>query len=207
MIHHVSSAPEVKRSGCLLETEKFYHIIEVYKENVIPLKELVAKREPKKIAITFDDGLADVYTIAYPFLKERNLPFTIFVVSDFIGKSGYLTKEQLMKMSQDPLITIGAHGVTHEILTKLDEEHRRIEIVESKKLLEEIIGKEVSDFAYSHGAYDSNCLELMKVYKRGYTAFSRPYNTFIRNPYLIPRFNLDNACFKQNQKILEKKFK
>lgn len=43
---------------------------------------------PKRpIIITFDDGYRDNYEIAYPILKSRNIPASIFVATDYIGSN------------------------------------------------------------------------------------------------------------------------
>jgi peptidoglycan/xylan/chitin deacetylase (PgdA/CDA1 family) len=39
----------------------------------------------RTVAVTFDDGWIDNYTIAYPVLRELNLPATIFVATDMIN--------------------------------------------------------------------------------------------------------------------------
>lgn len=52
----------------------------------------------KLINITFDDGFVDILTCAYPILKRHNIPFTIYVTSDFPdGKADlwWLQLEQL----------------------------------------------------------------------------------------------------------------
>lgn len=48
-------------------------------------------------------------------------------------------------------IEIGAHTVNHPILTRLDDERSRTEILSSKRLLEEIIASPVTTFAYPNG--------------------------------------------------------
>ena len=40
----------------------------------------------KPIIITFDDGYLSNYEIAYPMLKEMNIPATIFVVTSTVGE-------------------------------------------------------------------------------------------------------------------------
>lgn len=37
----------------------------------------------KQINISFDDGFRDVYTNAFPILKKHNIPFTIYLTTDF----------------------------------------------------------------------------------------------------------------------------
>ena len=41
------------------------------------------RKVPEFIVITFDDGYADNFTTAYPILKERNIPFSIYVTTSF----------------------------------------------------------------------------------------------------------------------------
>ena len=36
------------------------------------------------ICITFDDAVEDCYSLVAPFLFELNIPFSIFVISNFI---------------------------------------------------------------------------------------------------------------------------
>jgi peptidoglycan/xylan/chitin deacetylase (PgdA/CDA1 family) len=44
---------------------------------------LTRKKLPEFIVITFDDGYADNFTTAYPILKDRNIPFSIYVTTSF----------------------------------------------------------------------------------------------------------------------------
>jgi peptidoglycan/xylan/chitin deacetylase (PgdA/CDA1 family) len=61
-----------------------------------------------------------------------------------------LTPAMVAALDQDG-IEIGAHTVTHPILTSLDDESARVEIRAGKEQLEEIIGKPVRLFAYPNG--------------------------------------------------------
>ena len=67
--------------------------------------------------ITFDDGLESVYTVAFPMMKARGIPGTVFVVTDKIGTSGHMTWEQLKEM-QNAGWTIANHTSNHISLVK-----------------------------------------------------------------------------------------
>src|SRR5690606_13000930 len=41
----------------------------------------------KEIVITFDDGYRNNYTIVAPYLKSKNIPFTVFICTELIEKS------------------------------------------------------------------------------------------------------------------------
>jgi peptidoglycan/xylan/chitin deacetylase (PgdA/CDA1 family) len=50
------------------------------------------------VAITFDDGYASVYKIAFPLLKEYNVPATVFLLTDWIDNKLTLWWEELASM-------------------------------------------------------------------------------------------------------------
>ena len=67
---------------------------------VVPLsliaERLRAGRLPAGVAaITIDDGYSDAYEIAFPLLRERQLPATIFVVTDFVDRKKWLWTDKL----------------------------------------------------------------------------------------------------------------
>lgn len=63
--------------------------------------------------MTFDDGLESVYRDALPILKKYSIPFCIFVITEKIGQSGYLSEVQLKELDQCHLCTLGAHTLSH----------------------------------------------------------------------------------------------
>ena len=83
------------------------------------------------IVVTFDDGFEDVYRNAWPVLRERSVPFTIYLASAFVGTTmvwegatargaaGHgLTWRQLEEMLSSGLCTIGNHlGVVPQHFT------------------------------------------------------------------------------------------
>lgn len=88
-----------------------------------------------------------------------------------------LTTEELKKMSESPLVTIGGHTVTHSSMNDQSPEDQNKEIVNSKKRIEEIIGKRIDVFSYPFGGisdYSIKTMELLKEndYIRSFTTNS-----------------------------------
>ena len=195
--HHVSANPAIDLSPRKVDTQKFYSFVENHGPYV-GLDEILEKRKEGVGAVTFDDGLEDVYSIAYPFLKERRIPFTIFVLSRKIGLPGYLTRQQLEEMHRDPLVTIGSHGLNHIRLGRADAKTQEEELFLSKKELEELLGGgyECRYFAYPFGSYKQDTLELVQKagYQRAFAVKGRPLLPWNgKDPYEIPRLSIDDS--------------
>lgn len=192
VVHHVSDCPELPRSGCLLSTEGFIKLLD-YTPKFVKAQDALGNPCSRRAVLTFDDGLEDLYTIAYPILQERQIPFTCFIVTDFLDQPGYLTTAQLQEMANDHLVTIGSHGVTHHIFSGLSKPEKTNEFNQSKAILEKITGKPVPFFAYSHGSYDDETLTLAEQYQYAFTVDSTPLNWYTgRNKKALPRYNVEN---------------
>ncbi len=206
--------------------------------SVLSLDEIMDRIEcgrrlpPRCIALTFDDGYRDMYTLAGPLLKRHNLPAILYVAVDAIergflwpdllrhairttreprvelatlqdgetrtfelatlagrvqavsqlnkrlkgiqdsemwcvldelawkllGRSAHtvtipglmLSWDELRSLTRDG-IEIGAHTMTHPILTRVSEQEAEHEITTSRWRLEEVLGVPVRHFAYPFG--------------------------------------------------------
>lgn len=120
-------------------------------------------RPPDRCAvITFDDGLQDFLTGAFPILTEFGFPATLYVVAGLVGESSrwlaplgegsrpMLTSAELRHLSAAG-IEIGAHSMTHPELDVLDPGAARNEIEGSRRVLGNMIGTQIASFAYPHG--------------------------------------------------------
>lgn len=78
------------------------------------------------VVLTFDDGFDDVYFNAWPLLRERGLPFTVYLASGFVGERMVwegstakgaagrgMTWAQLAEMVDSGLCTVGNHTHSH----------------------------------------------------------------------------------------------
>ena len=120
-------------------------------KRVVRLDETLTHGPRRAIAITFDDGYRDNLTVALPLLEKFNLPMTLFVVAGFVDSDGYLSEEELEEMAKHPLITIGSHGLWHRHFNRITFDEARFELTESKRLLEDTIGRYVDLMAWPYG--------------------------------------------------------
>lgn len=87
------------------------------------------------VVLTFDDGFEDVHAHAWPLLRERGLPFTVYLASGFVsqpmvwegstakGSTGMgMSWAQLGEMVESGLCTVGNHTHRHVRPETLTEE-------------------------------------------------------------------------------------
>lgn len=118
---------------------------------------------PKPIIISFDDGWRDQFQYAFPILQKYGDAATFFVFTRGIGRRGFLGWDDLRRM-QSAGMTIGAHSLTHPFLTKVTDPAKLWgEIYGSKRILEEGLGRPVTEFAYPFGQYDPAIISLVKL--------------------------------------------
>lgn len=112
------------------------------------------------------------------------------------GINRLLTGDEVRELSNHSGVTIGAHSVTHPRLSALPEEEQRYEIVESGRLLSNIIGREVPVFAYPFGQkpdFDMTAARICREagYLKAAAAFPGEAHRWT-DPYRIPRHFIYN---------------
>lgn len=198
MLHHVDDGNITPVSDCIIQYDQFIRLLKQDRKFMQMSDYLTFKAQNNgKYLLTFDDGLEDVFRVVYPVLKAREIPFTIFVPVDLLDTPGYISMEQLKEMAKDPLVTIGSHGVSHRVMTTLSVGEQELELVESKKTLQRIIGKSVDVYAYPHGQFNSDTIKLLKklnLYKAAFGVTGHPTNCFTEsNRFDLPRFNIKDG--------------
>ncbi len=147
-----------------------------------------ANKYEKPIIITFDDGYQDVYTNAFPILKKYNIKANVYMISGWICGGVYMTEEMTKEMAESPLIEIGSHTVTHKALATLSKSDIEYELSQSKKTLEEMLGKEINVLAYPTGSYDNRVIECAKkYYKYALSTIDGKENPERLNTYTLKR--------------------
>ncbi|MBI5421580.1 polysaccharide deacetylase family protein [Candidatus Peregrinibacteria bacterium] len=154
----------------------------------------------KPIALTFDDGIVDVYTTVFPLLKRYQIPITAYLVPALLNHKQYLTTAMAKELAHSGWVEIGSHTSHHLKLNTLSDAKATAEIVDSKATLETLLDVGVSTFAYPFGLYSVNHPKI--VQDAGYSNAVTMIWTVTRDstdPYLLPRLNIGE---KTGQKLL-----
>ncbi|MEU5435174.1 polysaccharide deacetylase family protein [Streptomyces sp. NPDC020719] len=113
---------------------------------------------PRPVALTFDDGFADLPGPTADALAARALPATAYLTTGAITPGGrsLLPPAPMMTLAGARLLErygmeIGGHTVSHPQLDTLTAGALRRELAESKAVLEDALGHEVAHLAYPHG--------------------------------------------------------
>ena len=176
------------------------HLDELIKNNynVVSIETIIDalqnnKNLPEKtVAITIDDAFFSIYKKAWPILKEKKLPFTIFVSTGPVNSNSknYMNWEQLKEMNNRG-VTIGHHTKNHFHLVGKKKETIISEIEEASDDFLKNIGYVPDIFAYPYGEYSSEIKEITKNYFKA--AFGQQsggiYNGI--DIFELPRFSMN----------------
>ena len=88
--------------------------------NVIPINQMVdslinkTSLPKKSVVITMDDAFLSIYKKAWPILKKKKLPFTVFVSTNSLESpsKNYMNWDQIKEMAANG-VTIGHHTKNH----------------------------------------------------------------------------------------------
>jgi peptidoglycan/xylan/chitin deacetylase (PgdA/CDA1 family) len=110
----------------------------------------------REVVLTFDDGLADFVTNAWPVLERFGLKASVFLATGFISDQrrsfdgrACLTWSEVRDVARRG-VTFGSHTISHPKLTLLDWSRIRAELRESRDEIEHQLGKPVTLFSYPY---------------------------------------------------------
>lgn len=209
MYHPVDPfSPPARRHGLFCHVDRFQAQLRYLQRsrcNVISLQDAYAglfcgaDLPRKSVVLTFDDGYQDVYDFAWPLLQQYRMPATVFMVAGKMGqkadwlqgadaRSTRLMDANTLRTLAANDITIGSHGQTHCHLAGLDRQQRQREIVDSKTMLEDVLGQPVEHFCYPYGSQDQAARDAVQAarYSTGLTT-RRDRADRADNAYAIPR--------------------
>jgi|TARA_Y100000389_G_C17409182_1_gene489855 peptidoglycan/xylan/chitin deacetylase (PgdA/CDA1 family) len=154
--------------------------------------ELRNNKKQRKILLTIDDGFLSFYKNAWPYLKEKKIPFILFVSTREIGSFNYMNWDQIKEISKEDFVEIGNHSHTHEYLIDENNEVIKADIQKSINIFRKELGKNSIFFSYPFGEYSVNFKKIIKSLGFKY-AFGQHSGVIdeTKNFFELPRFPIN----------------
>ena len=121
---------------------------------------LESKIDKNYILLTVDDAFLSFYENAWPILKNKEIPFILFVSTQEIGKFGYMSWDQIKEIEKNKFVTIGNHSHSHEYLIDWDNNEIYSDIKKSIKIFKDNLGYSPKIFSYPFGEYSTNLKKI-----------------------------------------------
>ena len=129
--------------------------------------------DEKTVIMSFDDGYLDNYTEVFPIIKQYNVKITIFMITNYINGTDYLSDWMIREMASSGLVSFQSHTASHPNLCYLSQDAMRNEFETSNAVLEGLTGRKVKALCYPTGAYDYNVTSVAgEYYSFAYTTVS-----------------------------------
>ncbi|MDA9641569.1 polysaccharide deacetylase family protein [Alphaproteobacteria bacterium] len=146
--------------------------------------------------ITFDDGLESAYSYAFPLLVENGCKAIFFIITDYIGKPGFMSKAQVRELVASGM-RVASHSKSHPNISELSPMRAKSEFIDSKNCLEDLIGSEVLDFSFPFGKFRDDQVTLARMC--GYRSiYGSRHGLVGANQFVFPR-NAINASMLESQ--------
>jgi len=113
---------------------------------------------PHRIAITFDDGLASDYRLAFPLLQEHGFTADFFVNTAYIDTPGYLRWSEMLEMQRAGM-SFQSHGHRHANYLSLKPEAAVEELRLSRQLLQQKLGRPADCFSAPYGLLNRHLID------------------------------------------------
>ena len=175
--------------------------------------ELQNNKLQRKILLTIDDGFLSFYKNAWPILKEKKIPFILFISTREVGAFNYMTWGQIKEISKEDFVEIGNHSHTHEYLADESNDLIKEDIGKSISIFEKNLGKNSDFFSYPFGEYSNDFKNIIKNFGFKY-AFGQHSGVMDESKdfYELPRYPINEKYgeierFKSLTKTLPLKYK
>ncbi len=154
-------------------------------------KNFEVPKKQKKILLTIDDAFQSFYEVAWPFIKKNKIPFVLFVSTEPVGNTGYMTWDQIKEVESESFAVIGHHSHSHEYLIDKSNQEFINDIKTASDIFIEKIGYIPSLFSYPFGEYS----EFMRKYiSKNFTFAFGQHSGVIdvnKEKFQLPRFPIN----------------
>lgn len=205
MLHEVTRGEQPQHPGLSITCDNLENLLDCAAEagiSIVPITDIHEVALARRAVLTFDDIFANACEIAFPLLRKRGVPYTVFITAEYIGKPNFVSQEQLEELKKDPLCTIGFHATSHRMMRELSDG----QIVENTdpSAFEKVHGVRCEYFAFPYGsAYACPARAVKLVSRQGYRAvFSTIHSGcssrgIHRNPWFIPRLCVSDSSWQE----------
>lgn len=139
-----------------------------------------------RILLTFDDGRASDYDIAFAALRRRNMRADFFVNPANVGTRGYTGWNALREMSMAGM-SIQSHGYEHRYFTHFHPHELRQSLYAARCVIEDKIGTSVTLLAPPGGRMPTGLVELARECGYQRIVSSRPGRVAHTSTSVLPR--------------------
>ncbi len=211
---------ENKYPSTNIRINEFKKHLEIIEENNITFvhpknfeNALKNDKTQRKILLTIDDGFSSFYKNAWPILKDKKIPFILFVSTREVGAFNYMTWDQIREISKEEFVEIGNHSHTHEYLVDENSELIKADIEKSINIFKKELGTNSHFFSYPFGEYSVEFKQIIKSFKFKY-ALGQHSGVMdeTKDFYELPRYPINEKYgeikrFSSLMKTLPLKFK
>ena len=176
-------------------------------------EELSKNKKERKVLLTIDDGLLSFYENAWPILREKKIPFILFVNTREVGSFNYMNWDQILEIQKTDQAEIGNHSHSHEYLVDESAEIIKDDILKSIEIFKKKLGKNSDFFSYPFGEYSEEFKKIIKDLGFNY-AFGQHSGVIdeTKDLWELPRFPINEKYgelnrFKTLMKTLPLKYK
>lgn len=171
---------------------------------IVALEDALLRRgsadSDRLFVITFDDGYADLFDVAYPHLQAQGIPFTLYLATAHVeagvplaADRAPLAWEQVSKMVEGGQMTLGAHTHRHADLRTASLDQVEEELSASDELIEERTGVSPVHFAYPWGHWSPVADTVVRRrYDSAVLGAGHPI-TASTDPYLVHRLPIQRS--------------
>lgn len=167
------------------------------------MRELLAGNDPRCFGLTFDDGYQDFIEDVVPLVRRLGFSATVFVPFGFIGGANDWDPDSVRRriMGTGDLrevvregMEVGSHGMYHRRLTDVTDDDLDLEMRESKRSLEAVLGERIDGVAYPFGAVDERVVRAARDARYHYACSVHPsFSGCTDNRYSISRVGMSQA--------------
>ena len=155
------------------------------------IKKFKTPKDEKKILLTIDDGFSSFYESAWPYLKDKKIPFILFISTEAIGKKGYMNWQQIKEVEKEPYAYIGNHSHYHDYLIDFSNEKFMKDITIANKIFIKNLGYNPIFFSYPFGEYSDYIKNhISKNFEFAFGQHSGVID-LNKNKYELPRFPIN----------------